>query len=155
MVTRLGCLFFNSLQKCLIILRDFHHVFQQTININDFLFNEIVLKPDEYPSWIPQEQTGGLQSLNLLHLVLQFDGNQLNLCQPCYFWVQLCTIPHVLDMHKAFTGFKAFMQLALISRPTSSSAWVILDEIVFSQSQSSIFSDIATSFLSTGKCFLV
>ena len=44
--------------------------------------------------------TGDLQSLNLLHLVLQCNGNQLNLCQACYFWVHLCTIPDVFGMHK-------------------------------------------------------
>ena len=41
------------------------------------------------------------QSLNSLHLVLQYDGNQLNLCQPCYLYIQLCIIPDVFDMHKA------------------------------------------------------
>ena len=44
--------------------------------------------------------TGDLQSLNLLHLVLQCNGNQLNLCQACYLWVHLCTIPDVFGMHK-------------------------------------------------------
>ena len=41
------------------------------------------------------------QSLNSLHLVLQYDGNQLNLRQPCYLYIQLCIIPDVFDMHKA------------------------------------------------------
>ena len=41
------------------------------------------------------------QSLNSSHLVLQYDGNQLNLCQPCYLYIQLRIIPDVFDMHKA------------------------------------------------------
>ena len=54
-----------------------------------------------------------------------------------------------------FRDFKAFIQLAPISRPTStSSVWVISGEIVFRKSYSSVFSGAATSFLSTGKCFL-
>ena len=58
------------------------------------------------------------QSLNSLHLVLQYDGNQLNLCQPCYLYIQLCIIPDVFDMHKA-----QFCPLFLIGGGGGSEFW--------------------------------
>ena len=62
---------------------------------------------------------------------------------------------HPLLLAITFMGSKAFMQLAPINTPTSTSFCVISDEIVFRQSHSSILFDVATSFLSTCKCFLV